>query len=54
MYSQFNGVVLAAEEGKNIAKAIGNKKVSALDYFLCGSLDILDLGCYLTSKCINQ
>lgn len=27
MYRQFNGVVLAEQEGKNIAEALGSKKV---------------------------
>ncbi|KAI1965300.1 hypothetical protein LOZ58_001146 [Ophidiomyces ophidiicola] len=30
VYEQFNGIVLAAEEGKNIAKALGNKKAALL------------------------
>lgn len=30
VYKQFNGVVLAEEEGKNIAKALGNKKAALL------------------------
>jgi len=30
LYDSFNGVVLAQEEGKNIAKALGNKKAALL------------------------
>lgn len=30
VYEQFNGVVLAEEEGKNIAKVLGNKKAALL------------------------
>ncbi|EER26688.1 hypothetical protein D8B26_002910 [Coccidioides posadasii str. Silveira] len=30
VYKQFNGIVLAAEEGKNIASALGNKKAALL------------------------
>ena len=30
VYQQFNGIVLAVEEGKNIAKALGNKKAALL------------------------
>jgi ribulose-5-phosphate 4-epimerase/fuculose-1-phosphate aldolase len=30
VYKQFNGVVLAEEEGKNIAEALGNKKAALL------------------------
>lgn len=30
VYKQFNGVVLAEEEGKNIAAALGNKKAALL------------------------
>jgi ribulose-5-phosphate 4-epimerase/fuculose-1-phosphate aldolase len=30
LYDSFNGVVLAEEEGKNIAKALGNKKAALL------------------------
>ena len=30
LYESFNGVVLAAEEGKNIAKALGDKKAALL------------------------
>lgn len=30
VYTQFNGVVLAREEGKNIARALGNKKAALL------------------------
>lgn len=30
LYDQFNGVVLAAEEGSSIATALGNKKVGSL------------------------
>jgi hypothetical protein len=30
VYDSFNGIVLAAEEGKNIAKAIGNNKAALL------------------------
>ena len=30
VYDSFNGVVLAAEEGRNIAKALGNKKAALL------------------------
>ncbi|PKX89339.1 class II aldolase/adducin family protein [Aspergillus novofumigatus IBT 16806] len=30
VYKQFNGVVLAEEEGKNIAQALGNKKAAML------------------------
>lgn len=30
MYDSFNGVVLIAEEGHNIAKALGNKKAALL------------------------
>lgn len=30
MYQQFNGVVLAEEEGRNIAQVLGNKKAALL------------------------
>ena len=30
LYESFNGIVLAEEEGKNIAKALGNKKAALL------------------------
>jgi ribulose-5-phosphate 4-epimerase/fuculose-1-phosphate aldolase len=30
IYQQFNGIVLAAEEGKNIANALGSKKAALL------------------------
>ena len=30
MYESFNGIVLAAEEGKNIAKCLGDKKAALL------------------------
>lgn len=30
MYKQFNGIVLAEEEGKNIAAALGDKKAALL------------------------
>lgn len=30
VYKQFNGIVLAEEEGKNIAAALGNKKAALL------------------------
>ena len=31
-YEQFNGVVLAEEEGHNIARTLGNKKAAFLRY----------------------
>lgn len=30
VYESFNGIVLAAEEGRNIARAVGNKKAALL------------------------
>jgi len=30
LYTEFNGVVLAEDEGKHIAEALGNKKVDLI------------------------
>lgn len=36
VYKQFNGVVLAEEEGRKIAETLGGKKVSLANVQLCG------------------
>ena len=42
VYEQFNGVVLAEEEGHNIARTLGNKKAAFLRYV---PIYASDLGC---------